>query len=338
MPKFSRRGFSALLLAPLFRLRGQSTPAAPTSAPPPVPRDGASSRIASRTYRADALITLLGVTIFRRAGVGGGQASMEETGEGGSLRRRSSSPQVWTQARPRVEPPRLDSRSRVGTSSSPSESTYFGVLTSSPEESLEHARKAVVDPPSGRAVFSAVNGRNTAGHSRSAVTHFDFPAAAIWSDRALIEHAQSTFHENVVWRETSWPKSPDQTPPTFLLLLATLLKQRTRRSAGRYVYNEQEYLLELDAQQPGRDRLHPSTAKSATCARVTKPSSASGWRRLPTPSCRSASSIRRALFCASPWKPCLPDHLASLAATSGMAISATVWCASGARRSVAPGP
>ena len=149
----------------------------------------------------------------------------------------------------------------LGPVSAPAESAYFGVLTSSPEESLEHARQAVADPPSGRAIFSAVNGRHTAGHSRSAVTHFDFSAAAIWSDRALIEQAQSTFHENVAWRENSWPNSPDQTPPTFLLLLSTLLKQRTRHAVGRYVYNEQEYLLTLDAQQPGRDRLLPIHGK-----------------------------------------------------------------------------
>jgi hypothetical protein len=39
------------------------------------------------------------------------------------------------------------------------------------------------------------------------------------------------------------------------------LKQRTGRHAGRYVYNEQEYVLELDAQQPGRDRLLPVHGK-----------------------------------------------------------------------------
>jgi hypothetical protein len=261
MPKFSRRGFSGLLLAPLFRLRSQSTPTEP-AAPAPGLHDGVASRIASRTYRADALITLLGVTIFRRAGVGGGQASMEEMGEGASLRRT-----LFFAAG--SDPRHAHGLNRLGwirevvlgPVSAPVESAYFGVLTSSPEESLEHARRAVADPPSGRSTFSAVNGRNTAGHSRSAVTHFDFPAAAIWSDRALIEHAQSTFHENVVWRETAWPKSPDQTPPTFLLLLATLLKQHTRHAVGRYVYNEQEYLLELDAQQPGRDRLLPIHGK-----------------------------------------------------------------------------
>src|ERR1019366_1007986 len=82
MPKFSRRGFAGFLLAPLFRLEGQP------SASPPGPGEGAvesSPRTRSRTYRADAVILFLGISIFRRAGVGGGQASLEETGEGASL-------------------------------------------------------------------------------------------------------------------------------------------------------------------------------------------------------------------------------------------------------------
>ena len=99
-----------------------------------------------------------------------------------------------------------------------------------------------------------MNGRNTAGHSTSAVTHFEFAASAIWSDRSLIEQAQSTFRENVSWRETPWPNTPSQPPLTFLFLLANLLRQRSRRAAGSYVYNEQEYLLELEAPDAGRSR------------------------------------------------------------------------------------
>ena len=243
MPRFSRRGLIALLLAPLFRslhLHGQPA---------------ASSRTTSRTYRADAVILFLGITIFRRAGVGGGQASLEETGEGAALRRT-----LFFAAG--SDPKRAHGLNRLGwmrevvlgPDSNPSEATYFGVLSSSPEESLDHARKSVDTQPAGRAVFAAANGRHTAGHSRSAVTHFEYGARALWSDRGLIEQAQSTFQPGVNWRETSWPNSPKQTPPTFLLLLATLLKQRSRRAVGRYVYNEQEYLMELDAPQTGRNR------------------------------------------------------------------------------------
>jgi hypothetical protein len=128
------------------------------------------------------------------------------------------------------------------------------VLSSSPEESLDHARKSVDAQPAGRGIFAAANGRHTAGHSRSAVTHFEYSIGALWSDRGLIEQAQSTFHAGVNWRETSWPNSPGQAPPTFLLQLAIQLKQRSRRSVGRYVYNEQEYQLDLDWPQAGRNR------------------------------------------------------------------------------------
>jgi hypothetical protein len=264
MRKYSRRGFAGCLLAMLFRplnFKGQSTAAASAALPTPgagTHAAGASSRSTSRTYRADAVILFLGIAIYHRAGVGGGRASFEETGEGASLRRTlffagGSDPKQAHGLR------RLGWIQEVvlGAASAPSEATYFGVLTSSPEESLEHARKSVAAPPSGRSIFSAVSGHNTAGHSRSAITHFDYAASAIWSDRGLIEHAQSTFDANVDWRETSWPNSPHQAPATFLFQLATLLKRRARRAEGRYVYNEQEYLLELEALQTGRERLAP---------------------------------------------------------------------------------
>jgi hypothetical protein len=80
MPKFSRRRFAGLLIAPLFRLPRLSAQSVPATTESP-------SRTTSRNYRADAVILLLGITIFRRPGVGGGKASLEETGEGAALRR-----------------------------------------------------------------------------------------------------------------------------------------------------------------------------------------------------------------------------------------------------------
>jgi hypothetical protein len=106
-----------------------------------------------------------------------------------------------------------------------------------------------------------VSGRNTVGRSRSAITHFDFPSSAVWSDQALLDRAQSLFRGDVKWRDTSWPNSPQQTPPTFLVQIASLFQQRAKRASGRYVYNEQEYLLELEAQAPSRDRLLPFRGK-----------------------------------------------------------------------------
>lgn len=73
-------------------------------------------------------------------------------------------------------------------------------------------------------------------HSRSAAAHFESDAA-VWSDRTLIHHAQSLFDGNINWRETSWPDSPNQAPPTCLSQLVTLLNKRTRTVTGRHVYS-----------------------------------------------------------------------------------------------------
>ncbi len=251
MQKFSRRSFGNCLLTFLLcrlPLRGQANPAAPPG------------RLGVRTYRADAVILFLGMSVYRREGVGSGKASIEETGDGDALRRT-----LFFAAG--SDPARARGLSRLGwmrevvagPASCPSDISYLGVLTSSPEETLDHAKKSVGDSASQRSVFSAVNGRNTAGRSRSAIAHFEFPSTVPWSDQGLINQARSVFQGKVNWRETAWPNLPEQAPPTFLTQLATLLAQRSRRSSGRYVYNEQEYLLEIEPQDGSRgaDRLLP---------------------------------------------------------------------------------
>jgi hypothetical protein len=236
--EYSRRGFTGLALGLFFGPRSGNT---------------ASPEIMSvlRLYRADAVILLLGIPIFKRAGVGSGQVSVSQSGEGAGMRRT-----LFFAAG--SDPKRAHGLARLGwmrevahgPGPAPSETEYFGVMTSSPEESLDSARKSVAGPANGRSLFAAVNGRHTAGRSRSALARFEFASEALWSDRGLIEKAQSAFAPATVWRENSWPKSTDQPPPTFLFQLEALLKRRGK-CAGIYVYNEQEYLLELGAPQAG---------------------------------------------------------------------------------------
>jgi hypothetical protein len=195
------------------------------------------------------------MTLYRRSAVGDGEATVEETGEGASLRRT-----LFFAAG--SDPKRARGVSRLGwmrenvwgPEAAPSQIGYSGVLSSSPEESLEHARQSVATPNSGRGTFAAVMGTNSAGRSRSATARFEFDAGAVWSDRALINQAHSLFDGNVNWRETSWPNLPTQAPPTFLHQLVTLLRKRTHSAAGRYVYSEQEYLLTLERRKPSGDR------------------------------------------------------------------------------------
>jgi hypothetical protein len=65
--------------------RGGSLALGTPSPRPPAEAEGNSeTRSQSRRYRAAAAILFLGVTIFRRAGVGGCQASFEETKNAGA--------------------------------------------------------------------------------------------------------------------------------------------------------------------------------------------------------------------------------------------------------------
>lgn len=247
MREYPRRSFIGWVVALLFRPgRGDAF------APPPQP-SSPQSRVELRHYRADAVILFLGLTILRRPGVGGGRASMEKTVEKTSDGDSARTTFFFAAG---SDPKRAHGLNRMGwirevvleSKTIPTEATYFGVMTSSPEESFAHAQKAIDSPQAGRSVYSAVNGRHTAGHSRSALTHFEFPADSVWSDQRLIDEAQAQFKTNVNWRENSWP-DPRSAPHTFLCELATLLKPRARHAAGSYIYNEQEYALELDTAQ-----------------------------------------------------------------------------------------
>jgi len=256
----SRRQFSASFLALRgcrFRLNAQRAAGEPAS---PSSSDSANSAedpqpAKARTYRADAAILLLGMSIYRRAAVADSEASMDESGEG-----LNHSRTLFFAAA--SDPKRARGVSRLGSmretvrgpEAAPSQIGYSCVLSSSPEESLDHAGQSVAAPNSARNTFGAVMGTNRAGSSRSATAQFEFDGSAVRSDRALIHQAHSLFDGNVNWRETSWPDLPNRTPPTFLLQLVTLLNKRTRIATGRYVYNEQEYLLTLERPQPGRSR------------------------------------------------------------------------------------
>lgn len=253
MGKYHRRGFLGLMAGLLGSTWTGSRAAAaePPNPDNPKMRQNSQPGTQIRRYRADATILLFGMPVYRRGGVGGGQASVEQTKEGDATTHTLFFAGGSDAAR-------AHGVHRIGwirevvreANSVPVEARYFGVLTApASDESLDHAKKAAAQPQSGPSVYNAVRGQNTPGDSRSAVAHFELSSAAQWFDRRLIEAAEAAFQENPEWRQTSWPKAGSQTPPTFLFELARLLREREPRGVGRYVYNEQEYRLEIDRTQ-----------------------------------------------------------------------------------------
>jgi len=220
--------------------------------------EGLTGPAASRTsssYRADAMIVLLSVPVFRRAGVGSGFASLEQAIRDGeryySLRFAGAS-----------RPERAAGLDRVGAilevvreqGATLSEAAYFGVLTSSPEETLEEGRRSLGKTTNKWNEYTAIDGLSRCGLTRSAVAHFRLPANGAPNLRVIAE-ARANFQSNrPPWRQNQWPGDREgQAPPTFLYALMRAIRRPQRTSESWYVYSERSYRLHVE-KEPDRQQ------------------------------------------------------------------------------------
>jgi hypothetical protein len=163
-----------------FFSRGLRAAGLPQTAPLNWDTPGGTDSSTHRRYRADAQVMLLGLPLLHRAGVGGGSAVWRESTaqEGGLLR--------FLEFTGFSLPERAAGLNRIGlirelsrlAEKGPSESIYFGLMTSSPEESAEEARRALV-ARSTEVVYSAIEGRIAENDVETAGAHFMAPAR--WS-------------------------------------------------------------------------------------------------------------------------------------------------------------
>jgi len=202
----------------------------------------------SRTYRADAVIVLLSLPIYRRVDVGSGSAALAETasadGRYYSLRFTGAS-----------RPERAGGLDRVGAireavmerGAALTEAAYFGVLTSSPEETLEEGRRSLGKTANKWNEYTAINGYSRSGFTRSALAHFRLPSSGE-PNLHLIAEARSNFQTSPpVWRENQWRGEVEgQAPPTFLYALLRAIRSPRRVTESWYVYSERSYRLHLE--------------------------------------------------------------------------------------------
>lgn len=216
---------------------------------------GPASGKISCSYRADAVIVLLSFPIFRRTGVGGGFASLVDLVRDNdryySLRFAGAS-----------RPDRAAGLDRVGAirevaverGSVLTEAAYFGVLTTSPEETLEEGRRSLGKNGTDWNEYTAINGQSRRGFTRSAITHFRLPSAG-GPNLHVIAEARANFQTNrPALRENQWPGRGDgQAPPTFLYALMKAIRCQKRETEAWYVYSERSYHLWLEKQLDRRE-------------------------------------------------------------------------------------
>jgi hypothetical protein len=195
-----------------------------------------------RWYRADADITLFGITIFSRGNVGGGFARITETSA-------EPGPDVRLLFVSGSLPERAHGLNRMGyieESVSPGEhgrAEYLGFMTASGEESLADAKKALHGPAGGAVEFVASRGEIDQTSAHNTVRHLPLPSSARWTDAPRLKEA--------VEEDLAQPGSGGgyadlshgQRPGTFLYTVLTMVRSPARVTDGSFVHNGKLFRL-----------------------------------------------------------------------------------------------
>jgi hypothetical protein len=195
-----------------------------------------------RHYRADAQILLLGIPVLRREGVGGGSVRWREFDSAGPIRLLEFSGFSL--------PEHAAGLNRLGfiremSRTNPKEGAeciYFGLMTASPEESAEEARKALHSAAKEQ-TYTAIEGRIAGGEIETAIAHFLAPAAMNGGHSAeLVQRAQQALLSAA--QPASATIRADAALRPFLQTLADLLLRPDGRDDG-YTYAGRTYRMQL---------------------------------------------------------------------------------------------
>jgi hypothetical protein len=223
-----------------------------------------------RRYRADAQVILLSIPVLHRNGVGDGVASWRDSlAEDGTATRLLA----FTG---RSAPEHAAGLNRFGfiqelsrtVDRTYAESIYFGLMTSSPEESAAEARKALHSNAK-EISFSAIEGRIAPGCIETSKANFIAPGRTSAADRGvLMESARQALAVVLATQDTLPPATA--IPRPFLHALADLLGQRGS-SEAKYAYNGAMYRLRVErASDPNAANVYREQGIIPPTAAVTR--------------------------------------------------------------------
>lgn len=230
----------------------------------------APARNFERHYRADAQVLLFGMPLLHREGVGGGSVLLREFDASNSTRLIEftgfSTPQ---RAAGLNRMGYVREMGRASGAGAAAECIYFGLMTASPEESAEEARRALHSGAKEQA-YTAIEGRTADGETATAIAHFTAPAALSGENRdELAERARRAL---LSAQEVRTAASVGHTSNSFLQELATLL-MRSGQDEGRYIYSGRPYemhlLRSLDGKATAYFRARRLISSPAEVVRVT---------------------------------------------------------------------
>ena len=199
-----------------------------------------------RAYRADAVISLLGVPIFSRSGVGSGFCSYRRAKQGDlsiiTARFAGGSFPEKTRNLNRLG---LIQEVVIEKDGAPVEAAYFGFMTSSPEEGASEARKAL-DGGSAEIPYVAVEGLISRTEFRATKTRFLFSNRLTWADRKSILHQVRERFATTEAEVKNMTLPGGTWPGTFLYSMIRAMEQHPAQFQAGYVYNAKHFGLKMD--------------------------------------------------------------------------------------------
>jgi hypothetical protein len=207
----------------------------------------AGTKQRSISYRADAVILLLGFPIFSRAGVGGGYAeAWPETTEDGISYFLRFAGCSWPERAHGLDRAGYIEENVQGRNGAVISAEYFGLMTSSTEETAEQARRALA-ANKGDLSFSAIQGTSRPGVRESASAIFGYPRGTGERDwRNLLEtaHRQLGAVQKRISGNAADPAGGAM--PTFLYCVQHAIESHETRLKQTFVYGDRQMWLETE--------------------------------------------------------------------------------------------
>lgn len=197
-----------------------------------------------RDYRVDAVVSVLGVTVFSQKGVGSAFASLQErvreSAEG--LRRFTS-----LQFAGASNPEKAHGVNYGGSSEEAVEeyaerrrSAYFGFVTASNDEDIEHAREHLRSA-SNASVYTVVAGACGPESVESRRARIEIAERGLQLDE-LIRRVRAGFCANTI--PASIVASQDRHAPTFLYAVLSAIREAGTRFESAYIHDGKAYRIE----------------------------------------------------------------------------------------------
>jgi hypothetical protein len=206
---------------------------------------GAQEQHFTRIYNANANVSIMAITLFSRSGVGGGFASLDETGKGDDR-------QIRLRFLSGSTPERAHGLNRLGfieerieeKKAAPVAIDYFGFITANKEGSAAQGRSALNASRKETVLYTAAEGSSRGQEVEYNVHDLFLPTRYRWGDAAeLLQQTAATFTPATQTRRMT-VRSPDgEAVQTFLYVVVRAIRSSSNAAQARFLYNGKLYNL-----------------------------------------------------------------------------------------------